>query len=62
MFTAFIIIDIMIGFASFILYCRARMQENTAKEKQYLRVHSIALIALLLAGIMYMFFMVETST
>lgn len=62
MFTAFIIIDIIIGIGSFILYCRARMHENTAREKQYLRVHSIALAVLLVAGVIYMFFMVETAT
>jgi len=62
MFTAFIIADLLVAILSFIKYGQARMQEKTGKEKQYLRIHSISLLILALAGIIYMFFMVETAT
>jgi len=62
MFTAFLIADLFVAILSFIMYGRARMQEQTAKEAVYLRVHSISLLLLVLAGIIYMFFMVETAT
>jgi len=62
MFTAFIIADLLVAILSLIKYGQARMQEKTGKEKQYLRIHSISLLILALAGIIYMFFMVETAT
>jgi type II secretory pathway pseudopilin PulG len=46
---------------SFVLYGRARMQEKERQEKQYLSFHYTSLFILLLLGIVYMFFMVETS-
>jgi hypothetical protein len=61
MFAAFVIADIILSLVSVILYGRARMQEKASKEQLYLRIHSISLLILLLAGIAYMFFMVETA-
>ncbi len=60
MFTVFVIADIMVGIVSFIMYGRAHMHEKTGKEKLYLRIHSVSLLLLVVAGIIYMFFMVET--
>ena len=62
MFTAFLVADIIVAVTSFIMYGRARMQEQTAEEALYLRIHSISLLLLVLAGIIYMFFMVQTAT
>lgn len=54
--------DLIVAAITFVLYGRARMKEETKKEKQYLLIHSVSLFLLLLAGIVYMFFMVQTET
>jgi flagellar basal body-associated protein FliL len=51
----------LVAVISFVLYGRARMQERTPQEKQYLAVHYTSLFILLLLGIVYMFFMVQTA-
>ena len=55
------VITILIAFVTFVMYGRARMQEQEYNEKMYLRIHYASLFLLLLLGIVYMFFMVETQ-
>ena len=56
------IINIVIAITTFVLYGRARMREEEQKEKYFLRIHYISLFILLLLGIVFMFFMIETET
>ncbi|HTE09777.1 MAG TPA: hypothetical protein VK645_02390 [Chitinophagaceae bacterium] len=56
------IINGIVAITSFVLYGRARMREEEQKEKQFLKLHYTCLFILLLLGIVYMFFMVETET
>ena len=58
----FALLDAVTAIVTFVLYGRARMQEEEQKEKLYLRVHYASLFILLLLGIVFMFFMVETET
>ena len=51
----------VIGIVSFVLYGRARMKEDEQRERYFLRIHSIALFLVLLLGIVYLFYMVETA-
>jgi hypothetical protein len=53
--------DIIFAVVTFVLYGRARMKEQEQKEKFYLALHYASLFVLLLVGMVYMFFMVETS-
>ena len=53
--------DAVLAIITFVLYGRARMQEQQQKEKLFLRIHSICLFILMLTGIVFMFFMVEPS-
>ncbi len=46
---------------TFVLYGRARMKEQTEKEKLFLSIHYTCLGILFLIGIVFMFFMVETA-
>jgi len=55
------VITILIAIVTFVMYGRARMQEQEYNEKMYLRIHYASLFLLLLLGIVYMFFMVETQ-
>jgi hypothetical protein len=48
--------------AGFVLYARARMQEKEDREKLFLTIHYAALSILVVLGIVYLFFMVETAT
>lgn len=59
---ALAIISGVIAAAAFVLYGRARMKEQEQKEKLFLRIHYTSLFILLLIGIVFMFFMVETET
>jgi hypothetical protein len=59
---ALAIISGVIAVAAFVLYGRARMKEQEQKEKLFLRIHYTSLFILLLIGIVFMFFMVETET
>ncbi len=52
----------IVAIISFVLYGRARMQEQSSKEKFFLNLHYGSLFFLFLLGIIYMFFMVETAT
>ncbi|MBS1566058.1 MAG: hypothetical protein JST39_16840 [Bacteroidetes bacterium] len=52
----------IIGIATFILYARARMKEDEQKEQFYLRIHYAALFIVLILGLIYLFYMVETAT
>jgi hypothetical protein len=54
-------ICLVIAIVTFVLYGRARMKEQEQKEKLFLKVHYACLFILLLLGIVYMFFMVETG-
>jgi hypothetical protein len=56
------IISGVIAVAAFVLYGRARMKEQEQKEKLFLNIHYASLFILLLIGIVFMFFMVETET
>jgi hypothetical protein len=56
------IIDTVIAITAFVLYGRARMREEEQKEKLFLKIHYISLFILLLIGVVFMFFMVETET
>ncbi len=47
--------------ATFILYGRARMREQEQEEKRYLRIHYTALFLVVLLGIIFLFYMVETA-
>jgi hypothetical protein len=51
-----------IAVVTFVLYTRARMQENETKEKLFLNLHYTCLCILFLLGVLFMFFMVETET
>ena len=51
----------VIGIISFILYARARMKEDEQRERYFLRIHYAALFLVLLLGIIYLFYMVETA-
>ncbi|MEO6314176.1 MAG: hypothetical protein ABIU63_06665 [Chitinophagaceae bacterium] len=55
-------ITLVVAIITFILYGRARMKEQEQKEKSFLRIHYAALFVLLLLGVVYMFFMVETAS
>jgi len=50
-----------IGIVFFVLYVRARMKEDGERERKFLRVHYVALTLVLLLGIIYLFYMVETA-
>jgi hypothetical protein len=55
-------INIIVAITTFVLYGRARMKEQEQREKYFLRIHYTALFILLVLGIVFMFFMVETET
>jgi formate hydrogenlyase subunit 3/multisubunit Na+/H+ antiporter MnhD subunit len=59
---AFAITNAVIAIVAFVLYGRARMKEQEEKEKFFLSIHYACLFLLFLAGIVFMFFMVETET
>ncbi len=61
LFALLAILDAAVAITTFVLYGRARMQEQEQKEKQYLQIHYASLFILLLLGIVFMFYMVETS-
>ncbi len=61
LFVLLALLDAAVAIITFVLYGRARMQEQEQKEKQYLQIHYASLFMLLLLGIVYMFFMVEKS-
>lgn len=50
---------IAIAIITFVLYGRARMKEQEAREKMFLTIHYASMFVLLLLGIVYMFFMIE---
>ena len=52
----------VIGIITFVLYARARMKEDEQKEQFYLRIHYAALFIVLILGVVYLFYMVETAT
>lgn len=52
----------VIGIISFVLYGRARMKEDERREQYFLRIHYVALFLVLLLGIVYLFYMVETAS
>ena len=52
----------VIGIITFVLYGRARMKEDERREQYFLRIHYVALFLVLLLGIVYLFYMVETSS
>jgi len=56
------IVTILIAITTFVLYGRARMKEQEHNEQLFLRIHYASLFLLLLLGILYMFFMVETQS
>ncbi|MEO5681205.1 MAG: hypothetical protein ABIQ88_01125 [Chitinophagaceae bacterium] len=56
------VISIIAAAITFVLYGRARLKEENKKEKMFLRIHYACLFILLLTGMVYMFFMVETGT
>jgi hypothetical protein len=62
MLTAFAIINMVIATTAFVLYGRARMKVEEQKEKLFLKIHYASLFLLLLVGIVFMFFMIETET
>jgi hypothetical protein len=51
----------IVGIITFILYGRARMKEQEQREKLFLRIHYAALFVVVLAGLIYMFYMVGSS-
>jgi cytochrome b subunit of formate dehydrogenase len=51
----------LVAVTGFVLYVRYRMKENEVKERIFLRIHYVALSILLLLGIVYLFYMVETA-
>ncbi len=53
------IVAITIAIITFVLYGRARMKEQEAREKMFLKIHYASMFVLLLLGIVYMFFMIE---
>jgi Mn2+/Fe2+ NRAMP family transporter len=55
------IICALVAVVGFVLYGHYRMKEDEEKEKIFLHLHYAALSVLLLLGIIYMFFMVETA-
>ena len=61
LFVLLALLDAAVAITTFIMYGRSRMQEQEQKEKQYLQIHYASLFILLLLGIIFMFFMVETS-
>jgi hypothetical protein len=50
----------VIAIITFILYARARMKEDD-REQYYLRIHYTSLFLVMLLGIIYLFYMVETA-
>jgi len=52
----------IIAVVTFVMYGRARMKEQEENEKLFLRMHYTSLFILLLLGVVYMFFMIETQT
>ncbi len=55
------IASLLAAAVTFVLYGRARMNEQEQREKMYLRIHYTCLFILFAVGIVYMFFMVETQ-
>lgn len=55
------LLDAVVAITTFVLYGRARMQEQEGRENRFLKIHYITLFVLLLLGLVFMFFMVETS-
>jgi hypothetical protein len=51
----------VVGIITFVLYGRARMKEDEKREKYYLRIHYTALFLVLILGIVFLFYMVETA-
>jgi len=51
----------IVGIVTFVLYGRARMKEQEQREKLFLRIHYAALFVVVLAGLIYLFYMVGTS-
>ena len=51
----------IIGIVSFVLYARARMKEDEPREKYYLRIHYTALFLVMILGMVFLFYMVNTS-
>jgi hypothetical protein len=51
----------VVAVVGFVLYGHYRMKEDEEKEKIFMRLHYIALSVLLVLGIIYIFFMVETA-
>jgi hypothetical protein len=51
----------VIGIISFVLYARARMKEDEPREKYYLRIHYTALFIVLILGMVFLFYMVNTA-
>ena len=58
---AFAALCAIVAIISFLLFGRARMREQDRLERQWLRVHAVSMTLLLLAGILYMFLMVEAG-
>ncbi|HTL09129.1 MAG TPA: hypothetical protein VL307_12750 [Chitinophagaceae bacterium] len=58
---ALAVIAFVCAVITFVLYGRARMKELQEKETLFLRIHYASLFFLLLLGIVFMFFMVETE-
>ena len=56
------IVSAVAAAVTFVLYGRARMKEQTEKEKMFLTLHYTSPGILFLTGIVFMFFMVETET
>ena len=59
---ALAILNVVVAAITFVLYGRARMNEQQQKEKLFLTIHYTSLGILFLTGIVFMFFMVETET
>ena len=51
----------IIGIISFVLYARARMKGDEPREKYYLRIHYTALFAVLILGMVFLLYMVNTA-
>jgi cytochrome c oxidase assembly factor CtaG len=56
-----IIVCGIVGIVTFVLYARARMKEQEEKERVYLRIHYTALTLVFLLGMVFLFYMVNTS-
>ena len=59
--TVFVVADLIVAIIFLVLYGRARMKEQEQREKLFFRIHTAALIILMITGIIYMMVMVEAD-